>query len=237
MERAADERADAHADHGASGKRWIVKEPRREQEGKGQAADNRTDIKHHGGAGRNAEPMFGIQHSHGERRQRDHGQEGEHDPRQDGGEFGFAGDLTKPGRDDSHQPWREEHAGNGDESEDEDQCVQDEIGQTPGCLIAFLGKLLGKCGDERRRQSAFGEQIAQQIGDAERRDKRVEFAMGSEQSREHLFADETEHTAAQHRKADRARRAGDAVTLAHGFGAVLSSAPNCFRTALTTAPT
>ena len=36
-------------------------------------------------------------------------------------------------------------------SEDEDQCVQDEIGQTPGRLIAFLGKLLGKCGDERRR--------------------------------------------------------------------------------------
>ena len=214
-----------------------MKEPRREQERKGQAADDRADIEHHRGAGRNPEPVFGIQHSHRQRRQGDHGQEGEHDPRQGGGKFGFTGNLTKPGRDDSHQPGREQDAGNGDESEDDDQCIQDQIRQPPGRLITFFGKLLGKCGDERRRQGAFGEEIAQQIGDAERRDKRVEFAVGPEQSREHLFADETEHATAQHREADRARRAGDAVALAHGFGAVLSSTPNCFRTALTTAPT
>src|SRR5208283_2084874 len=107
----------------------------------------------------------------------------------------------------------------------------------PSRLVTFFGKLLGKCGDKRRRQGAFGEEIAQQIGDAERRDKRVELAVGPEESREHLFADETEHTAPQHREADRARRASDAVTLAHGVGAVLSSTPSCFKTALTTAPT
>ena len=69
-----------------------------------QAADNRTDIEHHRSAGRNTEAMLGIQHSHRQRRERDHGQEGEHDPRQRGGEFGFTGNLTEAGRDDSYQP-------------------------------------------------------------------------------------------------------------------------------------
>ena len=62
--------------------------------------------------------------------------------------------------------------------------------------------------DERCRKRALGKQIAQQIRQPKRHQKRVQISARSEEAGEHLFANQSEHAAAQNRDADNTGRAG-----------------------------
>ncbi len=63
---------------------------------------------------------------------------------------------------------------------------------------------------------AFADQVAKQIGNAERDDERVHVVAGAEERREHLIAGEAEQTAGQRRDAGQTRVARD--RLAHRRG-------------------
>ena len=85
----------------------------------------------------------------------------------------------------------------------------DAIRQPERFLFAFLLQGLGESRDERRRQRALGEQVAQQIGHAKRGEKGVVLQAGAEQAGEDLVAHQTEHAARHHGEADDAGVARD----------------------------
>ena len=68
-----------------------------------------------------------------------------------------------------------------------------------------------KVGHERGAHRAFGEQIADEIGNAERDDERVHLVAGAEERGEHLIADEAENAAGERGGAGEAGRSREAV--------------------------
>ena len=75
-------------------------------------------------------------------------------------------------------------------------------------MIAFDRDLFRERGDERRRKRALGEEIAQQIRQPKRHEKRIKISAGAEQPGKHHLAHETEQAARQNGDADHTRRAG-----------------------------
>jgi hypothetical protein len=82
------------------------------------------------------------------------------------------------------------------------------VGEAPGRGVVLQNHGLAEDGDEGRRQGTLGEQVAQQVGDAERDGERVHDAAAAEQRRKHLLANQAEHAAAEHRQPDDPGRAG-----------------------------
>ena len=76
------------------------------------------------------------------------------------------------------------------------------VGEPPGRRAALGRGGTGEHGDEGGRERAFGEQVAQQVRDAEGDGERVHDAPAAEQRGEDLLAREPEHAAAQHREPD-----------------------------------
>ena len=80
----------------------------------------------------------------------------------------LAGHVVKTGRQQVDDGRREDPADDANQAEQNHQCCGDAVRQAKGFLFSFDLLYLRERGDEGRRQRALGEQIAQQIGDAER---------------------------------------------------------------------
>ena len=93
-------------------------------------------------------------------------------------------------------------SGNRDRPERERGQRRHLIREPPGGLIAVAGHRLAEGRDEGRRESALGEQIAQQIRNAECGRERVHRSAAAEQRRENLLAREPEHATAHDREPD-----------------------------------
>ena len=94
-------------------------------------------------------------------------------------------------------------------SRHDQQRVQHVVAEPPRRWLAVQRQVAREGRDEGRAHRAFGEEIADQIGNAERDVERVHLVAGAEERRQHLIADETEDAARQRRDAgepaDRAR--------------------------------
>ena len=66
-----------------------------------------------------------------------------------------------------------------------------------------------ECRHERGAHGAFGEQIANEVGDAERHDEGVHVVARAEDGGEHLIAEQAENPADERRGAGQAGRAGE----------------------------
>ena len=81
-----------------------------------------------------------------------------------------------------------------------------------GCfLAALLRQRLGEDGDKGRRQRAFGEQVAREIGDAEAEQEGVVDEAGAEQAGHDDFAQESGDPRHCHRHGDNPRRSNHAL--------------------------
>ena len=72
-----------------------------------------------------------------------------------------------------------------------------------------VARALLKVGTSAALIAPFGEQVAQQVGDAERDQERIHRVAGAEPVGQHLFADQPEHAAGHGGGADDAGRAGE----------------------------
>ena len=86
-------------------------------------------------------------------------------------------------------PSDDEHAG------DEQQRVDHRVGEVPRAVAAVQGELPREGRDERRAHGAFGEQVADEVGDAEGDAKRVRGVAGAEVVGEHLIPHQPENAA------------------------------------------
>ena len=125
---------------------------------------------------------------------------------------------SNPGASVATSHGRREDAEHGDQAQDDRGQGRDLVGQAPGGALVPDGGGLAEHGDEGRRQRPFGEQVAQQVGDAEGDGERVHHAPAAEQGGEDLLARQPEHAAAQHREPDDPRGAG-----VQPLGALLSA--------------
>ena len=196
----ADERADREADKRTRAEVWI--EPPAERD----TADDRTEVKKTRRHGGRAENIFGVQHSHGQRRQRDKQNERPHHPREQNSQLGFFRRPTPP-RHHFDKLWREDDAEQRHRThEDCGQCC-DFVRQPPRRLITFCRDLLRERGDECSGERAFGKKIAQHVRQAKGHQKCVEISARAEKSCEHLLANQSEHATAQNRDTDDTSRA------------------------------
>ena len=85
---------------------------------------------------------------------------------------------------------------------DRERC--DFARESPRRLIALFGDALRERGDERSRESAFREKIAQHIWRAKRGQERVHVPARAEKRSENDFAQQPENTAAQNRDTNHA---------------------------------
>ena len=171
------------------------------------AANDRAEIEITRRHGRRTEHIFRVQHSHHQRCERDHQHERPHDPGEQNRELGFVRRPTSP-RQQIHQLRREHDAEQRDRAHEHGRERGDLVRQAPRRLIAFDRDLFRERGDERRRKRALGEEIAQQIRQPKRHEKRVEISSGAEQPGKHHLANQTEQAARQNGNADHTRRAG-----------------------------
>ena len=97
---------------------------------------------------------------------------------------------------------REPDAEQAERADDDGERVHDQVREPPRRGLAVALELLREGGDEGGRERALGEQVAQQVRDAEGGDEGVELAAGAEEDGEHLLADEAEDAARQDAGAD-----------------------------------
>src|SRR5439155_173721 len=99
--------------------------------------------------------------------------------------------------------------GERDRADDDQEGVDHEAREPPRGRLAAPLEVLGERADEGGGQRALGEQVAEEVRDAERGDERVELAPGAEEDGEDLLADDAEHAARQHGDAHDARPPGE----------------------------
>ena len=128
---------------------------------------------------------------------RHHREERQHDARQRDRELEFAGDAAEVARVGGHERPGEHDAGDDDSARDEQQRGDQVVGQMPRVVFAVQREAPREGRHERRAHGPFGEEIPDEIGNAERDDERVHVAAGAEERRQHLIAGESEDAAGQ----------------------------------------
>ncbi len=103
----------------------------------------------------------------------------------------------------------EDDAEHHEDAGDDDERVDDVVAQPPGGLLAVGRQLPRERRHERGAHRAFGEQIAHEVGNAERDVVGVHRVARAEERRQHLFADDAEDAARHRRGAGRRGRARD----------------------------
>ena len=162
-------------------------------------ADRDADqVEHRRREGRRGEAVLGVQHAHGHRGQRDHRQERQHDPRQEDGQLELVGRLGEVARHRLHDLRRSRRGDDGEDADHREQGAGHPVAEHVRRLgaAALQARLEGR--HERLRQRPLGEEIAQEVGDAERHDERVGEHRRAEQRGEQLLADQAEQ-AREHR--------------------------------------
>ena len=118
------------------------------------------------------------------------------------GEFGFARHVVKSRCQPVDDGRRENPSDNTNHAQYQHQRSGDAIRQPKRFLRSFGLLDLGERRDESCRQSAFGEQVAQQIRNAKRGQESIVLQTGAKQRGEYLVAHQTEHPAGCHSETD-----------------------------------
>ena len=126
----------------------------------GDAADDRTKIKKTRGHRRRAEDVFRIEHSHHQRGERDEQDERPHDAGEQNRGLRFFGRPTPP-RHQVNELRRVNDSDQRDCAHENSRQGCDFVAEPPRRFIASGRDLSREGGDERSRESAFSEQIAQ----------------------------------------------------------------------------
>ncbi len=106
-----------------------------------------------------------------------------------------------------------------------EERVDDEVAETPCRLAAAYGEVAGERRDERRAHRAFGEEISQEVGNAERHVEGVHVVARAEQRGQDDFAGDAEHAT---RHGGRANQAGrPCETCAHALPSAYHSDVIC----------
>src|SRR2546425_1027661 len=88
-----------------------------------------------------------------------------------------------------------------------ERSAWDLASKVPGRAFAFGGDAPRKCRYERGGERAFGEKVAQHVGRAKRREKRVHVAARAEHRRENHLANQSQNAATKNRHANHTGRA------------------------------
>ncbi len=120
------------------------------------------------------------------------------------------GTSTKSASEQPHQRIGEDGGADDQHAGDQDQGGEDGTGQHPGARLAAGRQLMCEGGHERRAHRTFGEQVADEVGDAEGHAERVHRVAGAEVERQHLIADQAQDAAGHGRQTEQSGRAGQA---------------------------
>ena len=158
---------------------------------------------------RDAEASLGVQHPHRDRGERDERQERHHHAREAHGELGLAGRVVEARSDPRDERPGQQDAENDHEAQYHGQEGQHAVGELEaGLRPAFLADA-GVGGHEGRGERPLGEQVPQQVRDAEGDPEGVRVVARAEKRREHLLADEAEQARHERHRRHDARRPRD----------------------------
>ncbi len=149
--------------------------------------------------------VLGVQHAHPHRADADQGQDGHHDLREETAQGDLGRIAAETARDQRNQLVREDHSGQGKTAGDGQHASQNQIAKPEGALAAALVERIGEGRDKRARQRALGEQIAQQVGNAEGRHIGVGQPADPERSCEDGVAHHAQHPRRENGDADLGR--------------------------------
>ncbi len=185
-------------------------EARGQQDGRADDREVVDDRRHR----RGGEPPARVEHAGRHRAQRQQDRAEQHDPRQLDGRLELLAREAR--RDDRHDDRREHEEARGEHGERDQHEVDDRRHDAPR-----PGRFAGgqqRCHDrhERRRERSRGDELEDQVGDAERREERVEVGRGAER----VADDDETHVAEDARDQECARdddpRAGERAGGGHG---------------------
>jgi undecaprenyl-diphosphatase len=179
------------------------------------AGDDHAQVEERRRQRRHRERSARVEHPHRRRRQRNARQERQHDAGQEHGQLVLARDAREAGREHGDQPGREQVADEADHRQHQQQRRHELAAEVPRLAFAAAREHAGERGHERRGHGAFGEQVAQQVGQPESDVEGVGRESGAEERRHHLLADESEDTRQHGRRADDAGATRDLQLLAH----------------------
>ena len=191
LNEAAGEDAPGHAFDGGDAEVGAGDETEREADGE------RADVKQGRRQRGEGKLVTGVQDAHRLRGQGDEQQERAHNAGETDGEFVLAFKLAEAGGEEVHHLRGEDHADKAEETDDEDDGGGDEVGEMGGFFLRFLVQRFYESGDEGGAESAFGEEVAGEVRDAEAEDVGVVSSGGAEVMSERDFANQAGDTAGE----------------------------------------
>jgi hypothetical protein len=169
-------------------------------------AHDRDDVEHRRRHGGQEEAPVRVQHPHARRGHRDQREEGEHHLGEPGRELELARYGGVAGRDQPGERSGQQHAGKRDGTGDDQEAADDDPAQLPRGRPASLLQLARERRDERGAHGPLGEEVPDEVGQAERDVVRVHVIAGAESDEQDLVAQQPEHAAAHRCRADKAGR-------------------------------
>ena len=148
-----------------------------------------------------------VEHAHGRCRDGNHGKKWQDDARELNCQFELAGHLFEIARIRADERRGEHDSGNDQRAGDDQQRVQHVVPEAPRIVLSAQREMPGEGGHEGRAHRSLGEEIADQIRNAERHDEGVHLVASAEQRRQHLIASQTEEPTGERGGAGDAGRA------------------------------
>ena len=162
---------------------------------------NQHDVQQRRREGGDGEAAIGIEHAGIERDQRHEGEIRQRDAREQHGEREFLGVAAEAGRQQQHQPRHGDLGEDGEGDEQDQEAGKRLTGKGAGRLGALGMQALGEERNERRVESALGEQPAKHIGHAEGDEVGVGRSGCAEHRGDQHVAREAEHAAQDRHRA------------------------------------
>ena len=151
------------------------RQPTPQHPGKGKAGDPESDtredgddVEHGRRQGRQPEALLGVEHSHGHRREGDEEQERHHDPCQQRRDFDLSLVGREAGRENSDDPVCAEDSRDDEPAKHDGEKGEESARQPMGRLPALSLQHSRVGRDERGGERTLCEEIAKQVGNAER---------------------------------------------------------------------
>ena len=160
--------------------------------------------------------MQRVQHRHQDRGHGHQREERKHETRESDRQLDLPRDIAKSGGVQLDQRLGEHDARDDDGAGDQKKDGDDVRGEAPGSRPVSGRERPGECRHERGAQGAFGEQIPQDVRQAEGDAEGVHGIAGTEKIRKNLIADETKDPAGHRRDADDPGRAYELLALRRG---------------------
>ena len=136
-------------------------------------SDDKRYIEQYRREGRHPEFTPGIEYTACQRHQRHEQDVREHDPRHQYGQVENIPLVTETGRDQIHHDRRSDNPDDANKNENPHQCSRNLVHQLARRLFTLLVDVFGKNGDKCLGERAFRKQSSQQVGNAERDEKRI----------------------------------------------------------------